>query len=271
MCGSREPRGSYDLAPFSLLTKLVHLGLAPCWLWVGRQQCRSIGNLSSLRSLALDVRGDSLFPELLAPLSSLTALGLNCEFVDVRTLQGVAVGRLQSLILDLCPLDPEVVSVLQQATELTRLYFTYRKGSGNKEEAQLGSALTCMRKLQSSHLEGVPGGGQSCFEAIGLLTGLTSLIWKGEFVTDADVAACAGLRKLRVLSLVPRSKAPLIRFKTFCAVAKLVELSKLRLGVLMRIPTTYWSDDIMAVLNAERHSRGWPPLDLDLCIQPPEA
>jgi hypothetical protein len=266
-----EPPGSYDLALFTRLTKLVHLGIAPWWLWVGRQQCRSIGNLTTLRSLTLNVRGDSLFPELLAPLSSHTALVLNCGFMDVCNLQGMSVGGLQFLVLHPCPLNPEIVSVLQHATALTRLYFTCRKGSLNKEEAYLGSALSCMPRLQSLHLDRVPGRGKSCFEAIGLLTGLTSLIWEGAIVTDADVAACAGLRKLRELSLVPRSEAPLIRFETFCAIAELVELSKLRLGVFMRIPTTYCSDDIMAVLNAEKHSRGWPPLDLYLCFRPSEA
>jgi hypothetical protein len=106
---------------------------------------------------------------------------------------------------------------------------------GCVDAAPLFVALSQMSRLLSLTL--APGPlhhtvRASCFEAIGLLTGLTSLYVSGSCVTDADVAACAGLRKLRRLTLLPNNFSPWgpVSLDAFLDVAMLPELSKLRMS-----------------------------------------
>jgi hypothetical protein len=104
----------------------------------------------------------------------------------------------------------------------------------------------------------------SWFDGIGLLTGLTALSWTGAYITNADVAACVTLKKLRVVSLLPYLEAPggPINRDWFLALARLPELSKVTFGTWMGISKARGLRNIEALVNAERHAKGWPPLDL---------
>jgi hypothetical protein len=152
--------------------------------------------------------------------------------------------------------------------------------------------------MQVLSLSATEAAAPSCIEAIRCLTGLTSLTWSGEHVTNTLLEACLCLKKLRVLSLTPRVPASSDRITPdmFFALAKLPELSKLELTEMFGIEPSLgfqlpdevlaaanlgrhsvgWPligsehqpfglmDEIRAVLDAERHSRGWSPLELRL-------
>jgi hypothetical protein len=156
--------------------------------------------------------------------------------------------------------------VLERATGLERLDFTWGYCPSCILEAEpLGLALAGMLRLQSLRIS--PGclGYETCFGAISLLTGLTQLEFRGVRVTHADVDACSCLTKLRSLMLLPGEFSPWgpMTVDHFLAVAMLPELTSLVMGKRMGFwgyPATH---DLAEWYNAERHSKGWPPLHLE--------
>jgi hypothetical protein len=138
-------------------------------------------------------------------------------------------------------------------------------------EVEFCLALSKMSRLKSLSLCGprwLPYDHEHLFGTIQLLTALTRLEWAKGQLTNADVAQCASLRELHVLSLLPDedSRFGPITLQTFLDVAKLPQLQKLQLGKVLAIVNpgedVYVADDIHNLLNAKRHSRGWPSLDL---------
>jgi hypothetical protein len=263
-----------DLAPLTHLQNLVHLGIRlDGTSQLDLDHIRTIRQIASLRSLELSAKppgSPNLHKTLLKPLCRLTKLSLDQGCIGLGSLQGMNIEGLKDLTLWRAhQLGPEVPSVLQRATGLESLYFSWRgPGVGCVDAAQLFLALTQMSRLQSLTL--APGPLHhtvrgSCFGAIGLLTGLTSLHVSGNCVTDADVAACAGLKKLRRLTLLPNYFSPWgpVSVDAFLDVAMLPELSKLTMSKICGV----WGISLVynreEWFDAERRCRGWPPLDLD--------
>jgi hypothetical protein len=259
----RALRDQYlDLAPLTRLQRLLHLEIK-WYTGVGSHQLTSIGRITSLRSLSFDMitsPDSDLESGLFTPLSCLTALSLSD---DMACLSKFNMEGLRSLTLGVqCEMGADEAAILGRATGLTHLSYPYR-GVG---EPALGLALSRMVKLQSLTLEGfLPA--TSCFQAIGLLTALTKLEWKGGQVTNADLLVCLGLRTLRVLSIIPRRPARFhdrVTSETILALAKLPELTRIEVQEKFGNTLASLKRDIHAMLPAERHEKGWPPLDVDL-------
>jgi hypothetical protein len=226
-------RDSFDLEPFTRALKLVHLELEGVDL--GPEDIRTIANIASLRSLRLpETSVPAVEADFLAPLSRLTNLKLD-QSTEVGVLERVNLQGLQSLELEQRrPLGADDVSFLQQLTGLTRLRLCYYGlGPGSIGGARLFGAVSHMARLQEFKLSLRMDtlGGESCFEAIGLLKALTNLEWWGGQVSTSDVAEIARLTSLRVLSLEPKRRGPdgddLDRF---LALARLPQLMELWLG-----------------------------------------
>jgi hypothetical protein len=264
----------FDLAPLTRLHSLVHLGLTAfldSWLTFGH--IRTIGQMTSLRSLKLrgnDAGGSpglDLDATLLIPLSGLTKLTLDGGCMDVGSLGRMNIEGLQDLMLwDAHELGPEVASVMERATGLERLDFTWGYRPSCLLEAEpLSLALSGMSRLQSLRLSPGPLRCESCFQAIGLLTGLTALHYRGDLITHADVELCACLTKLRSLTLEPEQFSPWgpITVDHFLALAMLPELTSLVMGKRVGFwgyPATH---DLAEWYNSERHRKGWPSLRLE--------
>ncbi len=257
----------FDLGPLTRLRRLVHLELGSMDL--GPENIRTIGEMTSISSLVLQFCG---FPAVDAsfgmPLSRLTNLVLD-GFTDVSTLERINFAGLRGLTLDQDgALGSKDLAVIEQATGLTGLRLSYGRNPKlairSLGPARLCAALSSMSGLQSLDL--MPGlvGGRSCFEAIGLLTGLTQLKWAGGYVTLADVTKVACLTKLHVLRLYPHEPSPHLphALDWFLALANLPELRSLSLATIMGISSADMTDSIATLINAPRHSRGWPPLEL---------
>jgi hypothetical protein len=158
-------------------------------------------------------------------------------------------------------LGSEGVVSLQRATRLTCLSLCVR-GALHVEPSELGLALSRMSKLQALSLGGQPLPATACFEAIGRLTGLTSLSWWAQ-ATNADVAACLGLSELCVLKILrgaPSRPAPLhdhITRETLFALAKLPELTNLEVTERFVGHPIALELGIYALLGRERHKKGW--------------
>jgi hypothetical protein len=260
-----------DLAPLTRLQDLVHLGVY-MYLDSGLilDHVVTIGLMTSLRSLKLRGKRVALVDldtSLLTPLSRLTKLFLEEGCMDLSSLQRMNIEGLQDLtLLEAHRWGPEVASVLHRATRLEHLHFTWSyRGGGRMEAGALVLALSQMSRLQSLLL--APGWlrYQSCFQAIGLLTGLTSLHYSGSDISPADVEECARLTKLRTLTLLPNDFSPCgpITSDEFLAVAMLPELKSLVLGKQLGFwgyPATH---DFAQWYNGPRHCKGWPPLELE--------
>jgi hypothetical protein len=182
------------------------------------------------------------------------------------------------------------VAALGRATGLTQLALVYCKRGDAIEPEEVGRALSRMSQLRELCLKadevGEEGGlalsrmsqlralslttykvlPPSCVRSIGLLTQLTQLEMQGKYVTNPDLQVWLGLRKLRVMSILPIYPAPFDRItrETFFALAKLSELSKLTVWEKFGDFPSDLTDEIRTGLNAERHSKGWPSLDLTL-------
>jgi hypothetical protein len=125
--------------------------------------------------------------------------------------------------------------------------------------------LSRLSGLQSLSLQGRVAA-ISCERVIRIFPGWTRLRWAGGHVTNEDVAACARLSKLWVLSLLPNQYAPCgsITWEGFFRLAKRPQLAKLELSSFLGNPVDYFSKEVRTLVNSERHSRGWPPLDLTI-------
>ncbi len=217
-----------DLEPFTCFQSLVHLGIGPAPAKVVGyapplsemlpQSSAALTKMNTLKSLHLHVvtASGSMWLEsiTLSTFPHLTALCLCCAVLDVLSLAVFNLEGLRDLTL-LCQtplLGPERVSVLARATGLIRLSF--RDGDGRHSGVlmtlvDLRVPLSCMTRLQTLSLEAISPCGTSFSEAIRILTALTMLEWSGGYITDDDVRVCVGLKKLRVLSLLPEYPAPL--------------------------------------------------------------
>ncbi len=246
---------------------------------LGREHFRCIAGISTLTCLVLDVMGTILTKEdaaSLPNLSRLTKLGLSYDdkldflgAMDVKGLQDL-------MLLNISMFKANGLKVLQHATGLTSLQFGYHnqesmrysleasERSPRPSAAALCSALSQMPSLQTLSLTAGKAMHGSWFDGIGLLTGLTALSWTGAYITNADVAACVTLKKLRVVSLLPYREAPRdpITFDRFLALARLPELSKVTFAKWMGISKARDLCKIEALVKTERHAKGWPPLDL---------
>jgi hypothetical protein len=267
-----------DLAPLTRLQGLVHLDFGSgVWSMSGGQHLATVGQIKSLKSLTLGLDQGPMLRELdtslLTALSHLTALGLTHVWLDVLFLSKFNIEGLQSLILVGLPVQPQdMMATLQRGTGLTQLTLRYFGGTDLHEALEFGLALQCMPKLQALSLEAGSLVATSCFQAIGLLTGLTSLMWEGDQLTNTSLETCLGLRQLRVLTLFfpyptcPERRAgfdPII-LETLVALARLPHMKTLKLTEKDCSPQTTLMDDIHALLYADRHDKGWPPLQLEI-------
>jgi hypothetical protein len=271
-CASLHERYLVDQSPLTHLQKLVHLKIGPEYARWGPDHLRVVGKIITLASLDLDGSSSPFVaPDAIAltPLSRLTAVRLNCN-VKVCLLER-SVAMLQELaLLEEGQLGEACLSVLQWASGLRKLELDYASGICDSRDSgvrpsRLCQGLSRMSRLQELSLGVDPHWVQSCFGAIGVLKVLTRLEWYGGLLTTADVLACTRLKRLRVLGLFPHPDARrCVRFSAFLAVAMLPELTKLDMSSLTGISAYQLTDAINMRLNAELHSRGWPPLNLSL-------
>ncbi len=261
-----------SLLPFTAFQKLAHLGIGVHISSLGFESISRITTLRSLdiASLSRAFRGAGLLSVL--GCLSLTSLGLDCYSLDRSFLARTTLKGLEALALGSAGhLSEAHVHALKHATALTQLEFFLGILRDNFQVAHVCQSLSCMSRLQALSLSSLNVGAwdqyPSCSNIVGAVTGLTRLSWVGELVTDADLAACAGLRKLRMWSLTVRSMrlftSP-ITHNALLKLAKSPELSVLKLynlGVCNQFfpPLT---DEALAEVNCRRLSRGWPDLDI---------
>jgi hypothetical protein len=260
-----------DLTPFMHLQKLEHLHIMSSRFVMELDHFRAIGQISSLRSLILDAEGPRLLLDadlsLLKPLSRLTLLEQSSCCMDGRSLLSMNIEGLKTLNLGEAGMlgnGTEAVSILQRAIGCETLHFSWgRRSNATVDVTPLSVALSGLTALQTLKLNTNQLRG-SCFEAIGLLTGLLYFHWKGDYVTNADVMACTRMRSLRMLSLLPARFSPYgpITLDGFLGLARLPELHWLQLHMFMGIWGTAVTPDIKAQMDGGRLSRGLPPLDL---------
>jgi hypothetical protein len=258
-CADNEP---FDVAPLTLLQNLEHLGIGG-YRRIGTEHLSAIEGMTWIHSLALHC--PKLCVTTLRSLSQLTALVLPCP-KNAHVVEGINLEGLQDLTLrDAFRLSEKELVALRRATGLTSLDFCfntcYRRGDsgfGSKGAETWRATLSHMRRLQSLALKPGPLGEESLFGTIGSLTTLTLLEWRGGDPTPADVAHCARLTKLRVLSLLPQ----LPRLETSCDAADeyivLAELPELRKLELCRERNDALLMEVVAKMNRSRHERGWP-------------
>jgi hypothetical protein len=235
--------------------------------------------MTTLESLALDAFCPPSPPPdatVLTPLSRLTALHLNCN-TDICLLARSNAGLQDLTLVNACQLTAEGVSLIQKATKLTRLDFEYGRGQGGNQGHGVGpmrfvGILSGMTGLQALSLTLNVDWGISCFAAIGRLTALTRLEWYEGHLTYLDVVACTRLKKLRVLRLFPHPAGPpgRISLAAFSALATLPELSRMTMSTKTGITAKQVTDEVKTMIDARRHSMGWPPLDLCLATSYPD-
>jgi hypothetical protein len=259
-----------ELAPFIQLQKLVRLDIVWHMSEMTPQHFKTLGAITTLKSLHLssvpELQGAALETYDLSPLSGLTSLGLFLRALDVPFLSKFNMEGLHRLRLVSCSnLDPDVVAVLGRATGVTELYLTHGARVAGHVPLEVGPALSRMSQLQELYLdEETHRPPTSCFKAIGLLTALTRLSWKGWAATNADVEACLGLKELRFLSIEPGNPAydERVTRDTLLAVAELPELTRF-------ITKDYSMDggyplmlEMRARATAQRHAKGWPSVEV---------
>jgi hypothetical protein len=282
-----------DLAPLTRLHHLMHLGigpglrnlntmpltnvdnivrLGPALLELVTSQVFVLVQLTALKSLYLQLMEAPcafyLEATTLSPLSGLTTLALSFWILDPSFLAWFNLEGLRDLTL-VCfsRLGLEGVAALSRATGLTRLDFqnSVNHGGPSGGLVDLRVPLLRMPRLQSLSLLATPALGTSFAESISVLTALTTLVWVGGHISNADVQRCLGLRKLQVLSLLPAVPASLdlVTPETLSAVAKLPELAKFRITGILGVHPQCWQG-VQDTLNEKRHCKGWPPMDLQV-------
>jgi hypothetical protein len=273
--------GNIDSAPLTQLQRLVHLGVRRVWNLPGVEATlewfKHIGAVTTLKSL--DIAGltaphDQAFPaaeatKALGPLSCLTSLALSCCCVDLASLPRVTMEGLQALALFRADhLTQNGLLALGRATGLIRLTITcgwvfqtfesFEVGFVAQDLCRIVSGLSRLQALNIT-TEGLPG--ISCCNFVGPLTSLTGLSWFGDCIMDADVAACLGLRKLRVLKLGAKEPAPsgCVSREAYLELAKLPELYHFELnggpGCMLHEDLP---QEIDTLLISKMDSRGWP-------------
>ncbi len=272
---SNDSGPDLDLAPFTRLRSLVHLDIGSCMKKLKPEHLAIMGLIASLKSLRLGLvqRPSSVAASAtpFTPLAGLTALAVesydpNLSFLSRFNLEGLRELRLW------CPsrLSPAGVVALGRATGLTRLKISLRHGdvpvTRLAKQKELGLALSRFSRLVGLSLEAGSYPAKSCFKAIGRLTALTSLDWIGTRCTNADVGALLSLRRLHALSITPWRSAGSKRIapETLFGLAALPELRSLKLSEEFGGVQVKMMNDIHVMLRAQRHARGWPPLDLNL-------
>jgi hypothetical protein len=274
-----------DSATLTELQSLVHLGIEPTWhtsykVWVTQLEWfRHIGKITTLKSLR--IQGFSTpwgFPAVEAATAlgslSLTRLALACSCIDFSSLSRGTLEGLQDVTLsEAGSLRQEGLCALGRVTGLTRLEIS--PAGGRFEDpgfvpGDLCRVISRMSRLQALSIttSGLPG--ISCSGFVGPLTGLTYLLWYGDSVTDADVAACLGLRRLRTLRffidwrghpLAGAASGP-ISLDVVLELAKLPDLTLLHLPHIGSrepgVSLDHVVDEINPLLNSKSYSRGWP-------------
>ncbi len=196
------------------------------------QQFRTIGAITSLRCLRLQMMQHPQLPSLsfIFP-TPFTRLVLRSFHPNKSFLRGFRIEGLRDLNLDcMRELGSDGVAALGRATGLTHLRLSYYIRGACVAPGEVGIALSLMSRLRALSLDSGEVPAPSCVKAIGLLTDLTSLKWAGKYLTNADVQAWLGLRKLRVLSITSQHGAPSdhrISADTFFVLVKLSELRHL--------------------------------------------
>jgi hypothetical protein len=263
-----------DLAPFTRLKKLVHLGFGASFSGLTPEHLALIGRITTIRSLDLAgvkknerhclIAATAMFLGHLA----LTRLSVNCHSVDVSVLSMANMKGLLNLTLrNPGMLSQEGVFALGRPTGLTHLEFIPCRGGRLLAVESFLPVLSHLSGLQSLFLQGRVAA-ISCERVVRIFPGLTRLRWAGGHVTIEDVAACARLSKLRVLSLLPNQDAPCGSLTPggFSKLAKRPQLAKLGLSRFLGNQVDYFSKEVRTLVNSERHSRGWPPLDLTMKV-----
>ncbi len=265
----------FDSAPLTQLQGLVHFVIEPPLgeFLVTPELFGHIGRITTLRSL--DIRRCQAPAGFLAAEAAtalgplcLTSLGLRCCCIDLASLSRVTLEGLQDLTLSAADhLSQDGLLALGWATGLTELDISSKAYAGFGDVGfvaqDLCQTISGMSRLQALSIttSGLPG--ISCSSFVGSLTLLTSLFWRGDRITDADVSACLGLRKLRVLSLWGNEPAPAgsIRREAVLELAKFPDLLHFILPVMHGCMLSGdLGSEVHALLTSKRDSRGWPPL-----------
>ncbi len=255
-----------ELSPLTHLQKLVHLEIGPDDIDLTLQQYKSIALITSLQSLHLDILRDpqrrltSIFQ------IPFTCLVLKCVNQDKSYLSHIKYGGLRDLGLGcMREVGWEGVAALRRARGLTQLRLSYQVRGAGAWPGHIGLAVGSMSRLRALSLESFEQLIPECVNAIGRLTKLTSLKWAGKYVTNG-VQVWTGLKELRMLSILSQTPAPSDRITadTFMALAKLPELRRLTMRSNFETYPFNMTEEIRNLVNAERHSRGWPPLELTL-------
>jgi hypothetical protein len=265
---------SLTFIPLTCLGKLVHLGIKSHDTSMSVQHVSEVSRtaeaLTLLKSLALGLvhgpAGSLLDAHAVRALSRLTGLGLSGSSVDASSLSWFYLEGLQSLTLQRAAgLERGLVATLGRATALTKLSLSYgERGAVFGRTAGVRLAISCMPQLRelSLSMENRAPHDPWSFEAIRLLTSLTSLSWEGGQVTNADLEVCLGLRNLHVLKIMPGRSGgyPPRRVDpdTCVALAKLPELARFEMRGAFGIDR----GPIIALIESDRRSKGWPPLEL---------
>ncbi len=205
----RTPGPELDLSPFTRLRNLVHLQVDSEQTRMVAQHFQSLGAIITLRSLRLNLTATPRVAGLeaygLSAMSRLTSLALRFNAPDMPFVAGFNLEGLESLTLTSSrDLYADGVTILGRATSLTELGLRYGEWAPSHVPVEVGLALSRMSRLQALSFEDASSSSAtSCFKAIGLLTGLTSLMWDGSYIANTELKACLGLKKLRFLR-IPR-------------------------------------------------------------------
>ncbi len=264
---SHEPE-IRSLAPFVHLPKLEHLAVMAEGY---RNSASSTGPVitrsTTLRSLGVLIHEsfrNQMPANVLRRLDLLTRLAFSCGFLDGVPMKTTMV-RLRDLTLTRAALmDNGDVFRLGTATGLTQLEIHLAGERWGFRPGGLPRALSGMSRLKSLSLVG--GEGEvSCSRIVPSLPGLTKLRWAGRYVTTADLAACAALTGLGVLSLSAEHFHRPVASSAIIALAELPDLTKLELSETLGVQETLHACEADARRRITWHPRRLLPLDFKIC------
>jgi hypothetical protein len=246
------------------LTGLSQLSVRRVGGWVSYGDLACLSRLTGLTCLDmqgwyLPYMGTDL--TVLRPLTRLVSLGLQGGVRGVSLLSTLKVKGFRSLAVT--GVERGNVFVLRSATRLTHLEFS--SNSGIEHGGLFGPVLAKLTGLRSlsltfhTHLRHVPDGFHLT-PVLQAVTGLTRLLYRGNFVTEDDWMVCASLPCLQSLEV---DSAHRLTPASLAALQALSGLTELRLSVL-RFSEDYLLAEVKAGFDAERLRRGLRRLNLDI-------
>jgi hypothetical protein len=256
-----------SLAPFVHLPKLVHLTVkADGYRNTAHSTGPVITRRTTLKSLDLLIHDSprNHMPAKCLRRLELTRLAFSCGFLDGVPSKG-AMATLRDLTLTRAALlDDAGVYSLGNATGLTQLEIHLAGEHWRFRPQGLLKPLSRMPRLKGLSLVG--GEGElACSTIVRILPGLTKLQWAGRYVTDADLAACAAMTDLHVLSLSAEAFHRAVASTAIIALAELPDLTKLELSETLGVTGSLQTCEAYARRTITWHPRRLLPLDLKIC------